>query len=452
MSLPRVAIVGRPNVGKSSIFNWLAGRRLAIVDDRAGVTRDRLMTLIEHRGSHFELIDTGGMGFEDTDNLTDQVEAQIEAAIQEAHLLLLVMDVRSGLASLDEEVVARLRKQNKPVLLVANKADHLGLDPQAEEFRRLGFPDLLTVSTQQNRNREDLLDWIQEHLPDLEPDDRELEPAVMKIAIVGRRNVGKSTFVNALAQAERMIVSEVPGTTRDSVDVHFELDGQKFIAIDTPGLRRNRSVKTDIDWYGMHRAQRSIRRSDVTLLLFDCMEPVSRVDLQLAHYIVEQYKPCILVVNKWDLLAGKVPTEDWVDYLRKEFPLLAYCPIAFITGQTGKNVKTLINHSQMLFKQSQQRVTTGQLNRLVQHAIQGQPPPLYQLKRPKIFYATQVSTQPPTIALMCNWPQAFSAPYQRYLLGFLRDHLPFGEIPIRLFLQSRSRDDQRDDLRMDGDE
>ncbi|MFN5951206.1 MAG: ribosome biogenesis GTPase Der, partial [Pirellulaceae bacterium] len=333
-----------------------------------------------------------------------------------------------------------------------NKADHLGLDPQAEEFRRLGFPDLLPVSTQQNRNREDLLDWIHEHLPDLEPDDRELEPAVMKIAIVGRRNVGKSTFVNALAQSERMIVSEVPGTTRDSVDVHFELDGQKFIAIDTPGLRRNRSVKTDIDWYGMHRAQRSIRRSDVTLLLFDCMEPVSRVDLQLAHYIVEQYKPCILVVNKWDLLAGKVPTEDWVDYLRKEFPLLAYCPIAFITGQTGKNVKTLINHSQMLFKQSQQRVTTGQLNRLVQHAIQGQPPPLYQLKRPKIFYATQVSTQPPTIALMCNWPQAFSAPYQRYLLGFLRDHLPFGEIPIRLFLQSRSRDDQRDDLRMDGDE
>ncbi|MFM8173042.1 MAG: ribosome biogenesis GTPase Der, partial [Pirellulaceae bacterium] len=374
------------------MFNWLAGRRLAIVDDRAGVTRDRMMTLIEHRGSHFELIDTGGMGFEDTDNLTDQVEAQIEAAIQEAHLLLLVMDVRSGLASLDEEVVARLRKQNKPLLLVANKADHLGLDAQADEFRRLGFPDLLPVSTQQNRNREDLLDWIEEHLPDLEPDDRELEPAVMKITIVGRRNVGKSTFVNALAQSERMIVSEVPGTTRDSVDVHFELDGQKFIAIDTPGLRRNRSVKTDIDWYGMHRAQRSIRRSDVTLLLFDCMEPVSRVDLQLAHYIVEQYKPCILVVNKWDLLAGKIPTEDWVDYLRKEFPLLAYCPIAFITGQTGKNVKTLINHSQMLFKQSQQRVTTGQLNRLVQQAIQGQPPPLYQLKRPKIFYATQVST------------------------------------------------------------
>jgi GTP-binding protein len=268
----------------------------------------------------------------------------------------------------------------------------------------------------------------------------------MKIAIVGRRNVGKSTFVNTLAKAERMIVSEVPGTTRDSVDVMFELDGHKFMAIDTPGLRRNKSIKTDIDWYGLHRAQRSIRRADVVLLFFDCKQQMSKVDKQLAHYICDNFKPCVFVVNKWDQLAGQLPTERWVRYVRETFPTMAYCPIGFITGQTGKNVKALLNHSQMLFKQANQRISTGQLNKLVKIAMEKHEPPLYQLKRPKVYYATQVSAAPPTIVLVCNNPQGIPAPYQRYLLGFLRDHLPFGEIPIRLFLQARKRDDERDDL------
>jgi GTP-binding protein len=446
MPIPRVAIVGRPNVGKSSIFNWIAGRRLAIVEDTAGVTRDRLTTLIEYQGRHFELIDTGGMGIEDVDNLTDEVEAQIEAAIQEADVLLFVVDTRSGLVPLDEEVALRLRKVDKPILLVANKTDSSSLDANAEEFRKLGRGWLTLVSVQQNRNKDILLDLICQRLPDMQHDVSEVEPPVMKIAIVGRRNVGKSTFVNTLVKAERMIVSEVPGTTRDSVDVMFELDGHQFMAIDTPGLRRNKSVRTDIDWYGVHRAQRSIRRADVVLLFFDCKQQMSKVDKQLAHYISDQYKPCIFVVNKWDQLAGQMPTERWVRYVREMFPTMAYCPIGFVTGQTGKNVKALLNHAQMLFKQANQRISTGQLNRLVKAALVKHEPPLYQLKRPKIYYATQVAEAPPTIVLVCNHPQGFTAPYQRYLLGFLRDHLPFGEIPIKLYLQQRSRDDQRDEI------
>ncbi len=447
MAVPRVAIVGRPNVGKSSIFNWLDGRRLAIVDDVPGVTRDRMMTMMEYRNTHFELIDTGGMGHIDSDNLTKDVEQQIEAAIDEADVLLFVVDNRAGLAPLDEEVALRLRKIDKPIILVANKCDHPTQDSNAEEFQKLGRGWLIRVSTLQNRNRDELLDIIHQHLPAVDTTAEEVAPVDMKVAIVGRRNTGKSTFVNTLAQAQRMIVSEVPGTTRDSVDVHFELDGQRFTAIDTPGLRRNKSIKTDIDWYGLHRAQRSIRRADVTLLFFDCTERLSKVDKQLAHYIADQYKPCIMVVNKWDKLVGQMPTERWVDYLRENFPKMAYCPIGFITGETGKNVKTLLNHAQMLFKQANSRIPTPQLNRLIRAALENHEPAMYQMKRPKIYYATQIGVAPPTMIAVCNQTQGFTGPYQRYLLSYLRDHLPFGEVPVKFYLQQRARNDDRDEVK-----
>jgi GTPase len=449
MPIPRVAIVGRPNVGKSSIFNWIAGRRLAIVEDTAGVTRDRLTTLIEYQGHHFELIDTGGMGIEDVDNLTQEIESQITVAIEDADVLLFVVDSRAGMLPLDQEVADRLRKIDKPVLLVANKTDSPSLDINADEFHGLGRGWLVRVSVQQNRNKDELLDLVCQRIPQLDMIPVEVEPPTMKVAIVGKRNVGKSTFVNTLARAERCIVSEVAGTTRDSIDVMFELDGHKFMAIDTPGLRRNKSVRTDIDWYGMHRAQRSIRRADVVLMFFDSKQQMSKVDKQLAHYISDNFKPCIFVVNKWDQLAGQMPTERWVRYIRETFPTMTYCPIGFITGQTGKNVKTLLNHAQMLFKQANERISTGQLNRLVKAAIEKHEPPLYQLRRPKIYYATQITSLPPTIILVCNQPQGFPAPYQRYLLTFLRDHLPFGEIPIKLYLQPRARGDERDDLGQD---
>ncbi len=448
MPVPQVVIVGRPNVGKSSLFNWLAGRRLAVVDNQAGVTRDRNSHLIRVGDRFFELVDTGGIGIEDVDNLTKQIEAQIEAAIDSADLILFVVDSREGIVPLDEEVARRLRYVDKPILCIANKTDAPSLDSQADEFYKLGRGTLLRVSVHQNRNKDELLEHILQRLPapGESAAEAEGEEPEMRLAIVGRRNVGKSTFVNTLAQAERMIVSEVPGTTRDSVDVRFEMDGKVFYAIDTPGLRRTRSVRTDIDFYGMHRAQRSIRRADVVLMFFDPTEKVSKVDRQLVSYIAEEYRPCIFVVNKWDLFHGAMPTEKWVTYLRDTFRTMMHVPIAFITGQTGKNVKALINHGQMLFSQSRMRVGTGELNRLLRAALEHHAPPLDGTLRPKIYYGTQVAVQPPTMVLMCNKPKAFSADYRRYLLGVLRDHLPFGEVPIKLYLNARGRDDRRDEV------
>jgi GTP-binding protein len=438
MGIPQVVIVGRPNVGKSSLFNWLVRKRLAIVDKTAGVTRDRLNYLVCHYDHYFELVDTGGMGNEDVDNLTQQIEDQINTAIESAAVILFVVDARDGVVPLDKEVAQRLRYVDVPIICVANKADDPALDAQAAEFYRLGRGKVVCTSTLQNRNRDDLLDKIVERLPEFtEGTLEETAEPEMKVAIVGRRNTGKSTFVNTLAQAERMIVSEVPGTTRDSVDVRFELDGKKFVAIDTPGLRRSKSISTDIDFYSFHRAQRSIRRADIVLLFFDPQQTISKVDKQLCDYIANQYKPCIFVVNKWDLLVDTMRTERWVGYLRDTFRTMHQVPIAFITGQTGKNVKALLNHAQMLFKQARHRVGTSELNQILEEALAASPPPLHQNRTSKIFYGTQVGIEPPTIVLFCNDPAAFSQPYQRYLLGVFRDRIRFSEVPIKLYLRRR---------------
>jgi GTP-binding protein len=446
MGVSQVVIVGRPNVGKSSVFNWLAGRRLAIVDPTAGVTRDRVSHLLDVHGKFAELVDTGGMGIEDSDNLTEQVEDQIQMAVDSAHVVLFVVDCRDGPAPLDQEVSKRLRYLSTPVLLVVNKADTPALENQANEFYRFGRK-ILCVSALENRGKNELLDAITQRLPEPSPDDElSLAEPVMKLAIVGRRNVGKSTLVNTLAQAERMIVSETPGTTRDSVDVCFDLDGKPFMAIDTPGFRRSKSIHTDVDFYSTHRAQRSIRRADVVLLFFDATQRISKVDKQLCDYIAQQYKPCMFVVNKWDRMAGAMPTDKWVGYLRDNFRTQWYVPIAFVTGQTGKNVKAMLNHAQMLFGQSRHRVPTSQLNKLVRAALDQNPPSVHQGRRPKIYYTTQVAVQPPTVVLFCSNPHAISPQYQRYLLRAFREELEFGEVPIKLYLRKREHGDTRDEI------
>jgi len=445
MGVPQVVIVGRPNVGKSSLFNWLAGRRIAIVDQTAGVTRDRVTQLIEIHDHFVELVDTGGMGIEDADNLTEHVEEQIQVAVDSAQVVLFVVDCRTGPTPLDQEVAKRLRYLTVPVLLVVNKTDAPSMDSQADEFYRFGRK-LVRVSAMENRGKAELLDAIAERLPEPSPGDESPSNPVMKVAMVGRRNVGKSTLVNTLAKAERMIVSEVPGTTRDSVDVRFEMDGQTLLAIDTPGFRRGKSIGTDVDFYSTHRAQRSIRRADVVLMFFDATQRISKVDKQLVDYISEQYKPCMFVVNKWDLLAATMPTEKWVIYLHDTFRTMWYAPIAFITGQTGKNVKAMLNHARMLFKQSTHRVGTGRLNREVRAALEQNPPPLNRNRRPKIYYATQVASQPPTVVLFCSDPKAISPQYQRYLLRVFRDKLEFGEVPIKLYLRRRTQEDPRDEI------
>ena len=446
MGIPQVAIVGRPNVGKSSLFNWLIGERLAIVDSTAGVTRDRMIHPLEIGQRFVELVDTGGMGIEDVDKLTDHIEDQISLAIDSADVIIFLVDTRTGLAPLDQHVAKRLRSVDVPVVCVANKTDTADMESSADEFYCFGW-DLVRVSAKQNRGKYDLLDKIHELLPPPAEDENEDSLAEMKLAIVGRRNVGKSTFINTLVESERMIVSEVPGTTRDSVDVRFQLDGKSFIAIDTPGFRRRKSVSGDLEFYGTNRAERSIRRADVVLMFFDAGQRVSKVDKQLCDYINDHYKPCIYVVNKWDLMVEHMPTERWSDYLRDTFRTASHVPIAFVTGQTGKNTKRLLNHAQMLYKQSLSRVSTSELNRLIKAALELNPPPLFTgHRRPRIYYVSQVATRPPTIVFFCNNPKAFSASYQRYLLNVLRDQLEFGEVPIKLFFRKRESTDTRDDL------
>ncbi len=448
MSLPQVSIVGRPNVGKSSIFNWLAGRRLAIVDNMAGVTRDRMTFMLEQDDRYFEIVDTGGIGINDVDELDEEIEQQIEIGIQGADVLMFVVDARDGVTSLDQRVAARLRSLDKPILLVANKCDGENWELAANDFFSLGFGQPVACSAKNNRHKQELIDALVAQLPSqAEVDQRELVTPEMKFALVGRRNVGKSTFINTLVQSDRMIVSEVAGTTRDSVDVRFELDGKTMVAIDTPGLRRGKSVRTDIDFYGTHRAHRSIRYADVVLMMFDCSRRISKVDRQLVGYIEQAYKPCIFVVNKWDLMAEHMVTQRWGDYIRDNFTTMWNAPIAFTTGQTGQNCKRLLNHAMMLYKQSRSRISTPQLNRIIKEALINHPPPLASNKRrPKIYYAAQIGIEPPTIMLKCNNPDAFSKTYQRYLLGVLRDTLDFGEVPIRLVLEKRSSTDPNQPL------
>jgi GTPase len=448
MPIPQVSIVGRPNVGKSSIFNWLAGKRLAIVEDIAGVTRDRMTFLLNEADRYFEIVDTGGIGINDVDELDSEIEQQIEIGIQGASVLLFVVDVKDGMTATDQRIAERLRGLNKPILVVANKCDGENWEAAANEFYRLGLGDVICISAKNNRRKSDLLSVLLETLPpEAEISAGEIEPPEMKIAIVGRRNVGKSTLINNLVKSDRMIVSEVEGTTRDSVDVRFEADGKTMVVIDTPGLRRGRSIRTDIDFYGAHRAHRTIRHADVILMVFDASKRVSKVDRQLVSYIEENYKPCVLVVNKWDLMAPHMKTDRWAEYLREQFPSMWNAPIAFITAQTGKNTKRLLNHAQMLHTQACSRISTPQLNRLIKQALIKHPPPMGSNKRrPKIFYATQIGVQPPTIILKCNHPDNFDLSYRKYLLGVLYDSLDFGEVPIRLVLESRSATDSSEAL------
>lgn len=449
MTLPKVVIVGRPNVGKSSLLNWLAGRRIAIVDGVAGVTRDRVGALVqigdEDNPRFFELIDTGGIGIVDRDDLGEDVERQIDTAMSEASLILFVVDIRDELMPLDEEVAQRLRYVKTPVILVMNKADYPEIDARGAEFYKLGRGKPIAVSTRENRNRKALLKLIEAMIP--EGDEGKPEEAVMKIAVVGRPNTGKSTFINTLARAERMIVSERPGTTRDSVDVQFELDGLPFLAIDTAGVRRKAKLRDNLDFYSIHRAERSIRRSDVTLMFLDPTQGITRLDKQLADYISKEYKPCVFVVNKWDLMMGdgEGPSTSnmgrFAHVVQHAFRNMSYMPLAFITAKTGKNVKALLNLAQSVFKQANRRVGTGTLNRVLREAVAAHAPAMRENRAPRIYYATQVGTAPPTLVLFVNAPSLFDTTYQRYLLNTFHQRLPFRDVPIKLYLRARKQTD-----------
>ena len=435
MALPIVAIIGRPNVGKSSLLNALAGQMISIVEPTAGVTRDRVSAIIGRDDHFFELVDTGGYGIVDSDLLSDHIEQQILQAIETADLVLFMVDVRDGIVPLDETITQLLRKKNLNVIGVANKADTAKLFPAAGEFSRLGFGEFLCISAQNNLNKNVLLDEIFERFSSSERG----EPAVpvMKIAMVGKRNAGKSTLVNAMVGEERVIVSETPGTTRDAVDIRFEKDGKTIVVIDTAGVRKKNKMADSIEFYSYVRVTRSIHRADVVLFMIDASLKLSQVDKKLARFIAEEHKSCILVINKWDLAKESAVTEDYEEYLTKVLPGLRHAPLAFTTASEAKNVQSVLDLATEIFKQTTTWIPTTTLNKAFEIIKEER---ISAAKRnakgwPKIYYATQIAVNPITILMFVNKPELFEENYLKFVGNRLRSMLPVEEIPIRLLMR-----------------
>ena len=432
MALPVVAIIGRPNVGKSSLLNALTGQMISIVEPTAGVTRDRVGAFIGRDEKYFELIDTGGYGIVDSDQLSSHIELQILQAIESADLVLFMVDIRDGLVPLDKTIAQLLRKNNLDVIGVANKADTAKMFPAAAEFTKLGFGEFLCISAQNNLNKSVLLDKIFDKIASVETGIPK-EP-VMKLAIVGKRNAGKSTIVNAMVGSERVIVSETPGTTRDAVDVRFEKDGKTIIVIDTAGVRKKSSMTDSIEFYSYVRATRSIQRADVVLFIIDSAVPVSQVDKKLAKFIAEEHKSCIIVINKWDLAKDVATTEDYREYLTKMLPGLKYAPIAFTTATESKNIQSVLDLAMEIFKQATTWIPTAKLNKAFDIIKEEKIGTSKGKKkgRPKLYYTTQIAVNPVTILMFVNRPELFEENYRRFIVNRLRKMLPIEEVPIRL--------------------
>jgi GTPase len=468
MSLPLVAIVGRPNVGKSSLLNRLARRRVSIVDPTPGVTRDRVSTVIEldpptdtPKGTPsriIEIVDTGGYGvytaegarFDDVGadlaSLTPEIEGQIRAAIGQANLILFVVDAQSGITSLDERIARLLREAGASdrVLQVSNKVDGEQWMTHGLEAAALGFGEPVCVSAENSFNTRALLETLYERLSALAPEDDAQPPgeAELKMAIVGKRNAGKSSVVNTLAGQPRVIVSEIAGTTRDSVDVRFEMDGRALLAIDTAGVRKRKSFAGDVEYYAYHRMLRAIRRADVAVLLIDATVEVSQVDQKLAQELQRQFKPTVIAVNKWDLVdRAKTSPEDYLEYLTKELRGLDYAPIAFISAKSGEGLHDLVAMAFNLHQQASHRETTGRINAIVETILRERGPSSKLGTRAKLFYTAQIAVNPPTIVMVVNHPKLFTPSYKRYLMNRLRDALPYSEVPIRLLFTERKRKD-----------
>jgi len=456
-----VAIVGRPNVGKSSLFNALLGRRIAITDRTPGTTRDRLLHPLACEGKVFDLIDTGGIGIVDVPDLAAQVERQISVALEEADILVFLVDAAEGLTPLDRAVAERVRRLDKPFLFVANKVDNPARQESLSEFAELGMGEPLAVSAVHRQGLAGLLEAIADLVPPPPPPDASSfrvssvsppEVETPRFAILGRRSSGKSTFVNCLAGTERVIVHEAPGTTRDAVDVRFERDGRSFVAIDTAGLRKARATRTVIELSALFRAERALRRADVVILLFDAVVQGLLLEKELITAILATAKPCVLAVNKWDLAsAAGVTPEEYARYLRENLPGLAFAPIIFIAAKENLRVWETIELALELRRQARTRRPTPEVNRVLRAAVEANPPRAPHSSRqrqgsrgqPRVYYATQISVAPPTILLFVNNPSLFPEPYRRYLQEAFRQGLEATEIPIRLLWKKRERREQQ---------
>lgn len=434
--LPVVVIVGRQNVGKSSLMNALAQNRLAIVEPTPGVTRDRVSQIIPYRGKAFEIVDTGGIGLRQGEPFYEEVERQIENAIAEAHVVVFVVDAQAGLTPLDRQIASRFR--DKTVVLVANKADNSTLEKNLPDFFALGFGAALPVAAAHRRNTRDLLEKLSEMLPAAP-----VPPRGLRIAVVGKRNVGKSTFVNAVAGEERVIVSEIPGTTRDAVDVVIERDGQRYVLVDTAGLRKRQKVENAIELFSQVRTEEAIQRSDVVVFMLDIMEKVSEIDKRIAGALEKEKRPAVVVLNKYDLVPAKHSPDEFLKYITKAMPVLLYAPVLMICAKKKERVWDVIQTCVELNVQAGVKVPTPELNRALDAAVRMRSPSGRGPRSAKIYYVTQKGVRPPRFVVFVNDHRSFAGDYIRYLENKLRELLPFHEVPISLELRGKTKKPQR---------
>lgn len=437
MYKPLVAVVGRPNVGKSTLFNAIVKKRISIVEDIPGVTRDRIYFDAEWLGHEFTMIDTGGIEFVDEkEHIFSSMRYQAELAIREADVILFVVDGKTGIQPQDEEVATILRTSGKPVILVVNKIDSVEQEMNMYEFYGLGIGDPIGVSAINLMNLGDLLDEVLKHIQ-TNPGEEDGDD-VIHIALVGRPNVGKSSMTNALLGQERVIVSNVPGTTRDSIDTHWSYEGTPFVLIDTAGMRRKAKVDIPVERYSVVRALRAVDRSDVAVLMLDGTEGVTEQDKKIAGYVHEAGKGCIIVVNKWDLIEKDSKTsQKFEEDIRRELAFLQYAPILFASVLTKQRIHRLADMVKFVSEQQHMRVSTSVLNELLEDAQLTNPPPAKGGKLLKIYYMTQASVQPPTFILFVNEPSLMHFSYERFLENKLRETFGFEGTPIRLIIRGK---------------
>lgn len=439
MAKPVVAIVGRPNVGKSTLFNKLIGTRLSIVDDKPGVTRDRIYGDCEWLNHHFLLVDTGGIEPYSNDVILKQMRTQAELAIETADVIILVTDIRSGVLASDMEVASMLQKSNKPVVLCVNKCDTVGTpDPEFYEFYNLGLGDPISVSSTHGHGTGDLLDEVISYFPE-DYEDEENDEEVINVAIIGKPNVGKSSLVNKISGTNRAIVSNIAGTTRDTTDTYIENNYGKFNFIDTAGLRRKSKVNDNIEKYSIIRARMAVERANVCVIMIDATEGFTEQDSKVAGIALEQGKACIIAVNKWDAVEKDGKTmKEFRDKLAVDFSFMSYAPVIFISAQTGLRIDKLYEMIVFVHSQNSMRISTGKLNEVLSIATARVQPPTDKGKRLKIYYMTQASTRPPTFVFFVNNKELFHFSYQRYLENQIRDIFGLDGTPVRFMIRERN--------------
>ena len=436
---PIIAIVGRPNVGKSTLFNRIVGGKRAIVSNEPGVTRDRNYTDVEWEESVFTLIDTGGFEPVSKDRIFIQMREQCQLAMDEAEVILFVMDGKEGLTPSDKEIADILRRLNKPVFYIVNKIDGPMHEEKAFEFYGLGVEPIHSISAEHGYGVTGLMDEVMKGLPRLTEERWDKDAA--RVAVVGRPNVGKSSLINRILGYRRVIVDEAPGTTRDAIDTFFERDGKKYVLIDTAGIRRKSRISLRLEKYSIVEALRTIDQSDVALLLLDSKDGVTDQDARIGGFIQEKGKGCILVVNKWDLV--EKDSNTMVEYERKihyDLKYLSYAPILFISALTGRRVKKVLDVIDFVAEQSKKRILTSPLNRYFGKWVEGNPPPLYKNRKVKLNYITQVSTAPPTFVIYANTPDGIHFSYERYLINQIRETFGFEGVPIRLQFRKKRKE------------